>query len=78
MRSNYISLFFIVIGFLAFCAAVFDWDWFLNARKARAFVALLGRGGARVFYGLLGATLATLGALIAAGVIAGPPGAYGR
>jgi hypothetical protein len=78
MRSNYISLFFIGVGLLAFCGAAFDWDWFLNARKARAFVALLGRGGARVFYGLLGATLITLGALMAMGVIAGPPGAYAR
>jgi len=71
-------LFFIAAGLLAVCGAALDWDWFLNARKARAFVALLGRTGARVFYGLLGATLITLGALMAAGMIAGPSGAYGR
>ena len=71
MRSNYLSLFFIGIGLFASCAAVFDWDFFLNARKARAFVALLGRTGARVFYGLLGTTLMVLGYLMATGTIDG-------
>ncbi len=72
MRTNVLSLFFVAAGVLAMCGAALDWDWFMNARKVRAFVALLGRSGARVFYGLLGATLVTLGALMGAGVIAGP------
>ncbi len=78
MRSNLMSLFFIAIGLFALCASVLDWDFFLNARKARAFVALLGRTGARVFYGLLGTTLVVLGYLMATGVIQGPSSAYGR
>ena len=49
MRSDLLSLSFIAIGMFALCAAVLDWDFFLNARKARAFVSLLGRTGARVF-----------------------------
>lgn len=39
-----------------FCvaAAVFNWDFFFNNRKARPFVKILGRNGARIFYGAFG------------------------
>ncbi len=78
MKSNPMSLFFIIAGLFALCAGLFNWDFFLNARKARAFVSLLGRNGARVFYGLLGATMVVLGCLLAAGIIAGPNPTFGR
>ncbi len=42
--------------FSVFCAAK-DYDWFMNSSKARLFVKLLGRNGARVFYILLGLVL---------------------
>ena len=53
------------VGVLANCGAAFDWEWFMNSQKARIFVHLFGRGGARIFYGVLGA------ALIGAGVFQG-------
>lgn len=56
-------------GAFALCSAVLDWDWFMNHRKAQAFVRLWGRGGARIFYGILGTALIVLGVLMATGVI---------
>jgi hypothetical protein len=47
------------------CTALFDWDWFFASRKARRIVALLGRQGTRVFYGLLGCLLLGLSAYLA-------------
>ncbi len=34
--------------------SVLDPDWFFNSTKAAFFVAIFGRNGARIFYGLLG------------------------
>ena len=50
--------FFIAAGIFSICGALFNWDWFLNNWRARFFVRVLGRGGARIFYGLLGVGLA--------------------
>ena len=52
---------FLGAGIFSMTAAAADWDWFLNHRKARVFVFLLGRTGARVLYFLLGAFLLGLG-----------------
>ena len=41
----------------------------MNHRKAKFFVRLAGRTGARIFYGFLGSTLVILGVLIAFGII---------
>ena len=32
-----------------------DWDWYMNNRRARLIVAIVGRTGARIFYVGLGA-----------------------
>lgn len=40
---------------MCIAAAVGDWDWFFENMRARLFVHLFGRDGARVFYALLGA-----------------------
>jgi hypothetical protein len=44
-------------GLVTLLGALFDWDWFMEHRKARFFTEMLGRGGARVFYGVLGVVL---------------------
>lgn len=46
----------VLIGCGAFSVlgALMDWDWFMNNHKARFFVALMGRQGARGFYMLIG------------------------
>lgn len=34
--------------------AYFNWDFFFESRKARPFVNIFGRNGARIFYGAIG------------------------
>jgi hypothetical protein len=53
---------FLAIGGLSIAGAIADWDWFMNARRARAMVSLMGRGRARFFYVVLGLLLAGIGA----------------
>ena len=56
-------------GIFSICGAAMDWDWFMNNRRARFFVRILGRNGARIFYALLGMGLFVLGLLIAMGIV---------
>ena len=61
---NWFGLFFVAVGVFAICGGGFDWEWFMNGRKARFFVAVLSRPGARIFYCILGLGLVTLGTLM--------------
>ena len=53
--------------FTIFCAAM-NFNWFMEHRKARYIVKYVGRNGARVFYGVLGLMLVSMGALLLLGV----------
>jgi hypothetical protein len=66
------ALLLVLAGLFAMAGGVFDWGWFMNNRKAQTFVNvnLLGRGGARVFYVILGLAIAIPGLLITFGVVA--------
>jgi Immunity protein 17 len=66
---NWVGLFFMAAGGFSIVGAVQDWEWFLQSRKARLFVTLMGRKGARIFYGILGLALVVLGAAFLAGII---------
>ncbi len=63
MSSEQILTGLLIIGGGSFslCAAIFDWDWYMNHRKARFIVKIFGRQGARTFYGILGVVLIILG-----------------
>jgi hypothetical protein len=63
------SGFIILAGLFSLAGAVYNWDWFMNARKARFIVSILGRSGARCLYGLLGVAFIMLGILSLTGVI---------
>ena len=54
--------------FSVVCAAK-DYDWFMESRKAKAALWLLGRAGARMFYIVLGAVLIVVGVCLAFGVV---------
>lgn len=54
----------IVGGLFCVLACLFDWDFFFENRKARLFVSLFGRQGARVFYTIFGLGLFVLSFLI--------------
>jgi hypothetical protein len=66
---NLFGLIIVAMGIFSICGAAFDWDWFINHRKAQFFVAIFGRNGARVFYGILGVFLVVLGALVTFGIV---------
>lgn len=59
------------VGLFVTSAAVFNWEWYYQLQKARWIESLCGRGGARVFFGLLGAGLIVLGLTIATGMLSG-------
>jgi small neutral amino acid transporter SnatA (MarC family) len=56
-------------GLFSSAGGLFGWDWFLNDRKARFFVAILGRTGARAIYVVLGVLLIVLGLCMMLGVV---------
>lgn len=58
------ALFAFLCGVFVMAAAVLDWDWFFNNWRARFFVDLFGRDGARLFYALLGGLLFFLAAML--------------
>ncbi len=66
---NPVGLILVAAGLFSICGAAFDWDFFINSRKARLFVSILGRTGARVFYAILGLVIAVLGTLITLGIM---------
>jgi hypothetical protein len=66
---NPAGFFLVAAGIFSICGAVFDWDWFINSRKAQFFVSIFGRNGARIFYGILGTAIAVMGALLAFGIL---------
>jgi len=44
----------ILVGLFIIIPAAGDFNWFMNHYKARLFIKLFGRNGARVFYIILG------------------------
>ena len=66
---NPLGFIFIAVGAFSMLGAICNWDWFMNARKARLTVKILTRSGARVFYGILGLGIAVLGVLATTGII---------
>jgi hypothetical protein len=56
------ALFAFACGVFVIAAAALDWDWFFSNWRARFFVQLFGREGARLFYAVLGIALFVLAA----------------
>ena len=63
--------FIIALGVLSVCAAVLDWEWYMNHRKARLLISVIGRPAARAIYVLFGLAFIAWGGLAAAGIIPG-------
>jgi len=66
---HYEGLILIAAGLFSAAGGIFNWNWFMGARKAEFFVKTLGRDGARIFYGALGGAIAIVGILMLVGVI---------
>jgi hypothetical protein len=69
MKKELVGLLLVLVGFFSIAGGIFNFEWFMNSRKARACVNLLGRSGARIFYGVLGLAVAILGLLITFGIL---------
>jgi hypothetical protein len=68
---DFISLLCILAGVFALCGAGFDWDWFMEHRKAKYLSDFLGgRSRARIFYIVLGSALVIFGFLSVFGAFA--------
>ncbi|HEY2839272.1 MAG TPA: immunity 17 family protein [Pirellulales bacterium] len=61
----------VAFGLFTVGAAALDFDWFMEHRKARPLVSIFGRGGARIFYVLVGAAFLVGGALMEMRIIDG-------
>ena len=55
----------VIAGIFSIIGAVQNWDWFFNSTRARLFVGLFGREGARLAYAIIGALLMVFGGLMA-------------
>ncbi|MBK3519812.1 immunity 17 family protein [Carboxylicivirga marina] len=55
MNTDVLFYLMMGVGALIFVAAISNWEWFFKQRRAQVMIKLMGRTGARVFYGLLGA-----------------------
>lgn len=61
------ALFAFLCGIFVIIAAACNWEWFFTNWRARFFVNLFGRDGARIIYALLGVFLFVLAAMLAEG-----------
>ncbi len=66
---NPIGLLVVAAGIFSIVGAALDWDWFINSRKAQFWVAILGRTGTRIFYGILGLAISIFGILWTLGLL---------
>ena len=69
MTPTIIGILLALAGLYTLVGAIGNWDWFMENRKARRWVKLIGRNGTRVFYIVLGALLIVLGMFFALGII---------
>lgn len=59
-----VGILLIASGGFAVAGAIADWHWFMTSRRARRFVGLFTRTGARFFYAVLGGALAGSGVVL--------------
>jgi hypothetical protein len=64
MNNVIAALFGFAVGFFCIFCAYKDYDWFMNSTRARIFVKLFGRNGARKFYMGLGVVIIALGVML--------------
>lgn len=63
MNTSEILIFiiFILLGVFSLSAAIFNYNWYFNTQGAAMFIKWFGRGGARIFYAILGLVLIACG-----------------
>lgn len=63
-QKLFCCILFILAGLFSIAGAVFNWDFYFNARKARTIVNIFGRNGARIFYAVLGLFIIFCGVMV--------------
>ena len=63
--ERFLPFLIIACGLFSLVCAVMNWDWFMNHRKAKFMISLLGRTGARIFYSVLGLFICGAGVVLA-------------
>ncbi len=64
-----IGILIIISGLFSLISSIKNWEFFFSHTRARFLVRILGRTGARIFYGILGLALCTGGILMACNII---------
>ncbi|MEQ8221569.1 MAG: immunity 17 family protein [Candidatus Eremiobacterota bacterium] len=64
-----IGILIILSGLFSLISSIKNWEFFFSHTRARFLVRILGRTGARIFYGLLGSALFLGGLLMACNII---------
>ena len=59
----------LTFGVFLIIAALTNWEWYFKQRRAQTMIKLMGRNGARWFYGLLGFIFTVFGYLVLNGNI---------
>ena len=57
LLHHIIQTIFIITGFIALLASLFDWQWFFTSANAQMIVKHLGRTKSRWLYGAIGVLL---------------------
>ncbi|MBP7176300.1 MAG: immunity 17 family protein [Thermoclostridium sp.] len=60
MEAGLLRVLLVLTGLFCIVSSICNWNFFFENRKAYIFVKLLGRNGARIFYGILGIALAVM------------------
>lgn len=69
MNNTVYGLLFLAAGLFSLAGAIFNWDWFIESRKAWLFRKLFGRTGTRIIYGVLGIVIIVMGGLVGFGIV---------
>lgn len=63
---------FIAVGVFTLVCALSEFGWFWNHRKAQSLMKLIGKGGCRIFYTLIGTIFLVAGIGMLMGWIVAP------
>ena len=63
--ERFLPFLIIACGLFSLVCPIMNWDWFMNHRKARFMISLIGRTGARIFYSALGLFICAVGVVLA-------------
>lgn len=69
MSPRMLAVFCLSSGLFSIAGAWYDWDFFMQHRWTRSVARLLGRGGVRIVYALVGGLLVLLSPLLLLGIL---------